>query len=209
MILSIQNIKICSTSFTDNLQYILNLVNFFIRLRIYILLLTKKAFSAQSEKNEQPEPYKLKSLCLNGLNNEQLHVSCNKCCKVKRCNIQNHLEIPHGKTCICNSRCEQIILLRIIHRWPHDTEKPLKHLLKGRIKSCCATLCGMQRARLSRDNAVLAFPTLASVQLSAALELTGRSQSGGVVFAQQLLAGHVPQLDGSGNGLAQEIPFIF
>lgn len=80
---------------------------------------------------------------------------------------------------------------------------------KGRIKSCCATLCEMQQARLSGDNAVLAFPTFASVQLSTALELTGRSQSGGVVFAQQLFAGHVPQLDGSRNGLAQKIPFIF
>jgi len=46
MVLLIQNIKICGTSFTDNLHYILNLVNFFIQLPIYILLM---GFSAQSK----------------------------------------------------------------------------------------------------------------------------------------------------------------
>lgn len=51
MILLIQNIKICGTSFTDNLHYILNLVYFFINLRIYILLRGIKPKANTIQKN--------------------------------------------------------------------------------------------------------------------------------------------------------------
>lgn len=163
MILSIQNIKICSTSFTDHLQYILNLVNFFIQLGIYILLLTKTAFSTQSKNNEQPEPYKLKSLCLNGLNNKQLHVSCNKCRKVKNVTSRIIWKYHMGKHAYAIRGANKLYYCALFTDGL-TTLKSLSNICdKGRIKSCCATLCRMQQARLSRDDAVLAFPTLASM----------------------------------------------
>lgn len=63
----------------------------------------------------------------------------------------------------------------------------------------------MSRFRLSGDDAVLAFPTLAGVQVSAA---AGPPHPAAVVLVDELLVAEVAQLHGFGDGLTQEVAFV-
>lgn len=65
------------------------------------------------------------------------------------------------------------------------------------------TSCGIEFKMLG-DNAVLAFSAFAGVQLPAAVGPPHPC----VVLVNELLVAEVAQLDGPGDRLAQEVPFI-
>lgn len=65
--------------------------------------------------------------------------------------------------------------------------------------------CPVENVRMLRNNAVFAFPAFARVQLPAAV---GSSDSCVVVLVNHLLVVDVAQLNGPGDGLAQEVALI-